>query len=188
MEISQARAREAYEKFQSMKTRMRSLREANEKVIGETLMAVEVLGGCAAAGYLNAKQGSGGKPWQLFGFDADMVIGLACTGAALMGLGGKYDEHLLGVGLGFGSSWSNREGAAMAAASTTTTTTTQTAGALPASQFVGALPASQFVGALDAAGNWHTQNAGAIPAGQYAGAKTHDGTFLTATQLKAMGH
>jgi hypothetical protein len=104
----------------------------------------------------------------------------------MVGVAGKYDEDILGIGLGFGASWAVREGQALAAAAPATTT--QAAGAVPAGQFVGALPAGQFTGAINAAGHWHpaNQNTGAIPAGQYTGAQRTDGTWING-QLYSTG-
>jgi hypothetical protein len=188
MEITHARAKELFHQAQRAKAHIAKVKEKAEQSIGHAKLAVEVWAAAGLMGYLNVKNSPGaGAPWQLFGFDADMALGLAGAGLAMAGIAGKYDEDLLGVALGAGASWANREGAIMAATAPTTTTTpaattaaTQAAGAVSAGQYAGALPAMQYVGAINAAGHWVTahQQTGALPAGQYVHGITKAGQLV----------
>ena len=158
MELSHSRARHVFEQLQRAKAHIKSVREKAEATMGHAKTLVEVGGGSALAGYLNVRQGLSGQPWQLFGHDADMVIGFIGGGAAIAGVAGKYDEDVLAVSAGFLASWANRQGAAAA----TKAMATQASGFIAASQMAGAIPAGQYAGAVPAG-----QYAGAVPAGAY---------------------
>jgi hypothetical protein len=163
MEITHSNARKVVHQLHNLKARLDRVKEASQDAVGRAKMTVEVLGGAGIAGYLNGKLGTATVPtYQLFGFDADMAIGLAGTALAMAGMGGKYDEDLLGLSLGFAASWAAREGQTMGKASLTPATTTTTAGAIPAGQYGGAIPAGQYGGAIPAG-----QYGGAVPAGAY---------------------
>ena len=148
-EMSMSKAREVWGQLQNAKKRLSRVREESEGVVHRAKILGLGVGGTLAAGYLNAKKGVGGQPYQLFGFDADMALGFALAAAGLAGLGGKHADDLVILGSGVAGGWAYREGLKLGGPATTATTgfaqpgrLYQTVGAIP-NQY--AQPASAYV-------------------------------------------
>jgi len=100
-----------YSKFQNSRMAARRIAEENEKRIENVVATAEVVGMAWAISYWNGKSGpQAGQPYQLMGYDADLVVGAALVGLGLFELAGKYDEHLYALGAGALASWATRQG------------------------------------------------------------------------------
>jgi hypothetical protein len=85
--------------------RVQSLKGKGEEAVGETLAAVEVVTGSAAAGFVDEKwgtdDGSGIKVATLHGVPASLLIGGGGKIAAFMGIAGKHSKHAHDLANGF---------------------------------------------------------------------------------------
>lgn len=86
-------------------SRVQSLKGKGEEAVGETLAAVEVVAGSAAAGFIDQKwgtdDGSGMKVATMHGVPASLLIGGGAKIAAFMGIAGKHGKHAHDVANGF---------------------------------------------------------------------------------------
>jgi hypothetical protein len=150
-------AKTYFAKWQSARNSAQRVAKENEQRIEGVIQTVETVGAAWAVSYWNAKSGpSAGMPYQVMGYDSDLVVGAALVGLGLFELAGKYDEHLYALGAGALSAWATREGWAQGGKARTTTTATATATAAPAATTTGVSPAGAYV-------------SGVAPAGQYQG-------------------
>jgi hypothetical protein len=74
-----------------------------ERLFGNALTAIEIVGVGGAMSYLNARHAPPGKnAYEVAGLPADVVLGLLFSGVSVFtGYFGKYAEHGLNVGIGF---------------------------------------------------------------------------------------
>jgi hypothetical protein len=139
-------------KWQSARAHAQKVAKENEARIEGIIETVETVGMAFAVSWWNGKSGpAAGQPYQIMGYDSDLVVGAALVGLGLFELGGKYDEHLYSLGAGALSAWATRQGWAQGnahrttAAATTTTTTAATTGVSPAGAYTaGVAPAGAY--------------------------------------------
>lgn len=91
-----AKAREMVERA---KSKMATMREHSEEVIGEAIAATEVGTTALAFGYANARYGEGGE-LKIAGMPLDLLAGVSLHGISFMGGLGKYSEHGHNIGSG----------------------------------------------------------------------------------------
>jgi hypothetical protein len=88
----------AREHLARMHRHIQGLKGKGEESVGETIAAVEVVGGAAAAGFIDEKwgtdDGSGIKMALLHGVPANLLLGAGGKIAALAGIAGKHGKHV----------------------------------------------------------------------------------------------
>lgn len=142
-------AKTYFGKWQSARASAQRVAQENEKRIEGVIQTVESVGMAFAISYWNAKSGpTPGVPYQVMGYDSDLVVGAALVGLGIFELAGKYDEHLYALGAGALGAWATREGFAAGGKARTATTTvaaTATTGVSPAGSYsTGVAPAGSY--------------------------------------------
>ncbi|MDP9002370.1 MAG: hypothetical protein M3O46_19940 [Myxococcota bacterium] len=103
--MSSAALVKAREHLSRMHARVQSLKGKGEEAVGETIAAVEVVGGAAAAGFIDEKwgtdDGSGIKMAHLHGVPANLLLGAGGKLVTFMGIAGKQSQHAHDVSNGF---------------------------------------------------------------------------------------
>jgi hypothetical protein len=137
-----------FSKWQSARATAQRVAKENEQRIEGVINTVETVGMAWAVSYWNSKSGpSAGMPYQVMGYDADLVVGAALVGLGLFELAGKYDEHLYALGAGSLAAWATREGWAMGGKARTATTA-------PAATTTGVSPAGGYTSGVSPAGSY----------------------------------
>ena len=101
-----AKAREMVERA---KSKMATMREHSEEVIGEAIAATEVATTALAFGYANARYGEGGE-LKIAGMPIDLLVGVSLHGISFLGGLGKYSEHGHNIGSGGMAAYAFRTG------------------------------------------------------------------------------
>lgn len=112
---ARAAAAELWGKVQRSQQTMKRVREENAKRVEGMVDATLVVGTAFGISWANAKYGKNGLPVQIAGFDADVALGGLAFVAAVMEMGGKYNDQLYSVGSGALAAWAGRQGASVAA-------------------------------------------------------------------------
>lgn len=88
----------AREHLARLHSHVQKLKGKGEEAVGEAVAAVEVVGGAAAAGFIDEKwgtdDGTGAKMAQLHGVPATLLLGVGGKVGAFMGIAGKHSAHV----------------------------------------------------------------------------------------------
>lgn len=130
-QITQAHAKQAVARLESIKRKIASVRESAAEKTEQLVGTVETAGAAFAMGVLQGKAGS----VELFGVPLELALGLGLSGFALLGGAGKASTHIQHVGNGclaaYATTLGRGVGTHWAAKSQHQVTATKTSGLAP---------------------------------------------------------
>lgn len=96
--VTKAHAKQAIERYDSLKRRIAGMRENAEKTTKTVVRTAEVGGAAFGMSFVQTRFiDASGQPPQVFGVPLDLGIGIALGGFGLLGGAGAYSEHLTNV-------------------------------------------------------------------------------------------
>lgn len=102
--MSETRITKLVDKIESLKNRTAKMKEKGEEMAGRVVHSTLTTAGGAAVGAMRALGGKASDGYKVYvpgtHVQADLALGMALTGASVMGIAGKYSDYANSLGSG----------------------------------------------------------------------------------------